>query len=104
MGIKFIRDGEDILATPPSHEELQREKIALEAENAKLKMASYHYDGGQPPTGTKHTKRYNSDWDKTMTPETTKMVWGVINENTQLQQENYMLKNQLEQIRRLLAE
>jgi len=104
MGIKFIRDGEDILATPPSHEELQREKMALEAENAKLKMASYHYDGGQPPTGTKHTKRYNSDWDKTMTPDTTKMVWSVINENTQLQQENYMLKNQLEQIRRLLAE
>ena len=67
-------------------------------------MASYHYDGGQPPTGTKHTKRYNSDWDKTMTPDTTKMVWSVINENTQLQQENYMLKNQLEQIRRLLAE
>jgi len=76
MGIKFIRDGEDILATPPSHEELQREKMALEAENAKLKT----------------------------TPETTKMLWGVINENTQLQQENYMLKNQLEQIRRLLAE
>jgi hypothetical protein len=104
MGIKFIRDGEDILATPPSHEELQREKMALEAENAKLKMASYHYDGGQPPTNTKHTKRYNSDWDKTMTPDTTKMVWSIINENTQLQQENYMLKNQLEQIRRLLAE
>ena len=104
MGIKFIRDGEDILVTPPSHEELQREKMTLEAENAKLKMASYHYDGGQPPTGTKHTKRYNSDWDKTMTPDTTKMVWSVINENTQLQQENYMLKNQLEQIRRLLAE
>ena len=26
MGLKFIRDGKDILATPPSHEELQREK------------------------------------------------------------------------------
>jgi len=89
MGIKFIRDGEDILATPPSHEELQREK------NEKV-----YADIDYGDTKIKH----NSDWDKTMTPETTKMVWGVINENTQLQQENYMLKNQLEQIRRLLAE
>ena len=56
--------------------------------------------------GSGHTGgiKHNSDWDKTMNPDTTKMMWSVINENTQLIQENYMLKNQLEQIRRLLAE
>ena len=56
--------------------------------------------------GSGHTGgiKHNSDWDKTITPDTTKMLWGVINENTQLQQENYMLKNQLEEIRRLLIQ
>ena len=86
MGIIFKKDE---TGTPPSHEELQREK------NEKV-----YADIDYGDTKIKH----NSDWDKTMTPETTKMLWGVINENTQLQQENYMLKNQLEQIRRLLAE
>lgn len=35
---------------------------------------------------------------------TREQLWQTINENTKLQQENYMLKNQLEQIKRLLSE
>ena len=33
---------------------------------------------------------------------TREQLWETINENTMLKQENYMLKNQLEQIKRVL--
>lgn len=35
---------------------------------------------------------------------TKEQLWQVINENTQLKQENYMLKSKLEQINRLLQD
>jgi len=46
----------------------------------------------------------NSDFYAPMNEDTKRMVWGVINENTQLQQENYMLKSKLDQINRLLQD
>ena len=39
-----------------------------------------------------------------MTEEMTKRLWEVINENTELKQQLYMVENKLEQIKRLVAE
>jgi len=58
----------------------------------------FKQDGGVKHEPTKH----NSEFERKMDKETTEMLWSVINENTQLSQENYMLKNKLEQITRLL--
>ena len=39
-----------------------------------------------------------------MTEEMTKRLWEVINENTELKQQLYMVENKLEQIKRIVAE
>ena len=66
---------------------------------------SYHWDGGTPPSHEqKQKQKHNSDFERTMDPETTKMLWGIINENTMLAQENYMLKTQIQAIQKLLGE
>lgn len=46
----------------------------------------------------------NSEFERTMDDDTKRMLWGVINENTQLKQENMMLKSKLNSIKRLLGE
>ena len=46
----------------------------------------------------------NSEFERTMDDDTKKMLWGVINENTQLQQENYYLRVKLSQIQTILDE
>ena len=50
-------------------------------------------DGVEQPT--------NNDFEKTMDNDTKEMLWRVMDENSQLKQENMMLKNKLEQIKRL---
>ena len=45
----------------------------------------------------------NSDFYAPMNEDTKRLVWGVINENTQLQQENYFLKTKLKQIEKLVT-
>jgi len=71
----------------------------------KIKVDGVEQKTNETPT-PEHTGgvKHNSDFDRTMDPETTKMLWSVINENTQLQQKLYMVESKLEQIKRLLAE
>ena len=49
-------------------------------------------------------KKYNGMYEvsKNIEGVTREQLWETINENTMLKQENYMLRNQLEQIRRVL--
>lgn len=48
--------------------------------------------------------KWNSEFEMKMDDDSKRFLWGVINENSNLQQENHMLKNKLEQINRLLRE
>lgn len=46
----------------------------------------------------------NSEFERTMDDDTKRMLWGIMNENTQLKQENMMLQSKLNSIKRLLDE
>ena len=71
----------------------------------------YFYDGGNPPNEEKTittsegiqvgvpAKEKDTVFVEGITRD---QLWETINENTELKQENYMLKAQLEQIRRIL--
>ena len=48
-----------------------------------------------------NVKKPNSEFEKTMDNDTKEMLWRVMDENSQLKQENMMLKSKLEQIKRL---
>ena len=72
----------------------------------------YFYDGGIPPKDEKSTptegievdgveQPTNSEFEKTMDNDTKEMLWRVMDENSQLKQENMMLKSKLNEIKRL---
>ena len=69
----------------------------------------YFYDGGVTPgtegTSTPNIGLTNADMasNKEINSEMSDAMWSVMNENTQLKQENYMLKAQLEQIKRIIS-
>jgi len=46
--------------------------------------------------------KHNSEFLKPMDPETTKMLWGIMAENSNLKNELYMVNNQLESIKKIL--
>jgi regulator of replication initiation timing len=64
----------------------------------------YFYDGGIAPgtqgTSTGTVGYTNVDMEK----DTTTRLWELVNENTELKHENYMLKGKLDQINKIISE
>ena len=117
MGIRLKVDGKVI----PSQEEIEKAKNEYLADKdiplPKLSEPNdnrSHNPNNWDPKSYEETypnrpmgvsgKSVNSDFERTMDDDTKEMLWGLINENTELKHQLYFAEHRLEQIRRLLEE